>query len=452
MAQTSSKLAKSNVRSSSSKEDYFDDDDVVQKYLREMGNLPRLSHEEEIFYTSEYYRERGDFDNLLCHFPVILQKRISECKSSEIFEVAANNRKVKGKAKTGDETVDAKKERILHLIDALEKTAEHLYAIRDDQTEKTANKRSLMYQTLERLIQRFHFHGKLYQDCMADLTRYADAVNSKSKEISPKEVDDIVSMPSADLLALMPALKHCSRLMESARNAVIEANLRLVISVAKRYLNCGIPLLDLIQEGNIGLMQAIDRFEPERGHRFSTYAVWWIRQAVTHALSMNSRTIRIPVNMANALYRIRKAEKVLLQELGREPKPEEIAECVDITVERVRALRKMERQTISLQAELGFDDDFHVYDLIMDRSVKSPADEASSNLLAETIADVLDTLSDRERNIIIHRFGLLQSPTLTLEQLSSRFDVTHERIRQIEKIALKKLRHPSRRRFFDNYL
>jgi len=426
--------------------DYYDDQDVIQKYLRQMGSLPRLSHEEEVFYTTEYYQERLELDSLLCHFPVVLQKNISECKSSEIFEVV-------GGTKAADcDTREVKKERILHLIDALEKTAEHLYVIRKQVSEKSQGKRNLMYQSLERLIRRFHFHGKLYQDCIIELNGYLDAVNGKNPDVDTEELVDIISMPIKSFMQIMPRISHCARHMESARNALIEANLRLVISVAKKYLNCGLPLLDLIQEGNIGLMQAIDRFEPQRGHRFSTYAVWWIRQSVTHALSMNSRTIRIPVNMANALHRIRKAERSLLQKLGREPTPEEIGECVDISVERVRALRKMERQTISLQTDLGYEDDFHVYDIIFDRSTKSPSEEASDNLLAETISDVLETLNDRERNIITHRFGLLNCPILTLEQLSTQFDVTHERIRQIEKIALNKLRHPSRRRFFDNYL
>ena len=426
--------------------DYYDDQDVIQKYLRQMGTLPRLSHEEEVFYTTEYYQERLELDSLLCHFPVVLQKNISECRSSEIFEVIGEG------SSTDYDTLEVKKERILHLIDALEKTAEHLYVIRKQVSEKSQGKRNLMYQSLERLIQRFHFHGKLYQDCIIELNGYADAVNGKNHDVDTSELVDIISMPIKTFMQVMPRLSHCARHMECARNALIEANLRLVISVAKKYLNCGLPLLDLIQEGNIGLMQAIDRFEPQRGHRFSTYAVWWIRQSVTHALSMNSRTIRIPVNMANALHRIRKTERVLLQKLGREPTPEEIGECVDISAERVRALRKMERQTISLQTELGQDDDFHVYDIIFDRSTKSPSEEASDNLLAETISDVLETLNERERNIITHRFGLLNCPILTLEQLSSQFDVTHERIRQIEKIALNKLRHPSRRRFFDDYL
>jgi RNA polymerase primary sigma factor len=426
--------------------DYYDDQDVIQKYLRQMGTLPRLSHEEEIFYTNEYYQERLELDALLCHFPVVLQKNISECRSSEIFEVV-------GEDTAGDyDTLEVKKERILHLIDALEKTAEHLYVIRKQVSEKSQGKRNLMYQSLERLIRRFHFHGKLYQDCIIELNSYVDAVNGKNNDVDIDELVDIISMPIKAFMQIMPRLNHCARHMECARNALIEANLRLVISVAKKYLNCGLPLLDLIQEGNIGLMQSIDRFEPQRGHRFSTYAVWWIRQSVTHALSMNSRTIRIPVNMANALHRIRKAERLLLQKFGREPTPEEIGECVDISVERVRALRKMERQTISLQSELGYDEDFHVFDIIFDRSTKSPSEEASENLLAETISDVLETLNERERNIISHRFGLLNCPILTLEQLSSQFDVTHERIRQIEKIALNKLRHPSRRRFFDDYL
>ncbi len=426
--------------------DYYDDWDVIQKYLCQMGTLPRLSHEEEVFYTNAYYQERLELDGLLCHFPVVLQKNVSECRSSEIFEVIGE-----GDSEEYD-TLDGKKKRILHLIDALEKTAEHLYVIRKQVSEKSQGKRNLMYQSLERLIQRFHFHGKLYQDCIIELNCYVDAVNGKNHDVDTDELVDIISMPIKRFMKVMPRVSHCARQMESARNALVEANLRLVISVAKKYLNCGLPLLDLIQEGNIGLMKAIDRFAPQRFYRFSSFAFLWIRLAISHALSIDSLSIRIPVNMANALHRIRKTERLLLQKLGREPSAEEIGECIDISVERVRALRKMERQTISLQTDLGYEDDFHVFDIIFDRSSKSPSEEASDNLLSETISDVLETLNERERNIITHRFGLHNSPILTLEQLSTQFDVTHERIRQIERIALNKLRHPSRRRFFDDYL
>ena len=239
--------------------------------------------------------------------------------------------------------------------------------------------------------------------------------------------------------------------LDNARNTLVESNLRLVVSVAKKYSNYGMQFIDLIQEGNLGLVLAVDKFEPQRGYRFSTYAVWWIRQTITAALSAQSRTIRIPANLARTLHKINRMEQRLLQELGREPTPEEIAERLELAPERVRALRKMERQTISLQSPVDSEDDSQISDFIVDAKVQQPDEVASSHLLVEMITEVLETLNEREKEILTSRFGLFGQPTMTLEQLSQVFNVTHERIRQIEAAALKKLRHPSRRKYFEGY-
>ena len=284
-----------------------------------------------------------------------------------------------------------------------------------------------------------------------------DPEQAASKNVS---VDDPVRMylkeiGKVPLLTADEEIELAKRMEEGdedAKKRLCEANLRLVVSIAKRYVGRGMLLLDLIQEGNLGLIKAVDKFDYTKGYKFSTYATWWIRQAITRSIADQARTIRIPVHMVETINKLIRVSRQLLQELGREPTPEEIAEEMDISVEKVREIQKVAQEPVSLETPIGEEEDSHLGDFIPDEDVPQPVEAAAFSLLKEQLNEVLDTLTDREQKVLKLRFGLDDGRARTLEEVGKEFDVTRERIRQIEAKALRKLRHPSRSKKLKDYL
>ncbi len=264
-----------------------------------------------------------------------------------------------------------------------------------------------------------------------------------------KEIGRVPLLTADEEVELAIAMEEGS---EEAKKSLVEANLRLVVSIAKRYVGRGMSFLDLIQEGNLGLMRAVDKFDYHRGYKFSTYATWWIRQAITRAIADQARTIRIPVHMVETINKLIRVSRQLVQELGREPLAEEIAEHMDITPEKVREILKISQDPVSLETPIGEEDDSHLGDFIEDQDALAPADAAAFELLKEQLEEVLHTLTEREEKVLRLRFGLDDGKPRTLEEVGKRFSVTRERIRQIEAKALRKLRHPSRSKRLKDYL
>lgn len=299
--------------------------------------------------------------------------------------------------------------------------------------------------------------------------KFADLESEVEQMMSPEEIekmqeglaiDDPVRMYLKEI-GKVPLLEPeeevilAEKMMEGderAKNKIVEANLRLVVSIAKKHVGKGMAFLDLIQEGNLGLMKAVDKFDYAKGFKFSTYATWWIRQAITRAIADQARTVRIPVHMVETIHKVSRVSRQLLQELGREPNPEEIAEVIGMTPEKVRDTMKYALEPVSLETPIGEEEDSHLGDFIPDEDSPAPSDAASYTLLKEQLNEVLHTLTPREEQVLKLRFGLLDGRTRTLEEVGKEFDITRERIRQIEAKALRKLRHPSRSKRLRDYL
>ena len=346
----------------------------------------------------------------------------------------------------------------------------HFFEFARDLSKKASQKRKALQRTmatLQKIYPRFylkqrvteefvHFADEAHHTSLYLQTEVAKNPRSKKRRLQlqnkVRDLEKSLWFSLSDYSEEYRMLKTWLRQAFKAKTEMVEANLRLVISIAKKYTNRGLSFLDLIQEGNMGLMKAVEKFEYRRGYKFSTYATWWIRQAITRSIADQARTIRIPVHMIETINKLLRVQKQLVQEYGREPTPEEVAEEVLLPVDRVRAVLKMAQQPISLQSPVGESEETNFGDFIEDRGAENPSDMTAIVLLKEKIKDVLETLTDRERQVLEQRFGLVDGYSRTLEEVGRQFQVTRERIRQIEAKALRKMRHPTRIRQLEGFL